>query len=70
MAAPQPTRRVSGGTEFKGTASVKAGSPRVCVDETFRLHRCIVPLAPFQLEEGEVAHSEFAAEGAVLEGGE
>jgi len=47
-------------------------SARACrpVRHACRAHSRVEQRGPFGLQEGEVAHSEFATEGAVLEGGE
>ena len=55
---------------FQRAPGVEAGGPRIRVRHAFRLGGRLEKKRPLGLEEGEVAHSEFASEGAVLEGGE
>ena len=58
-------------SEFERSAGVEAGGAGVGENHGFRFCGGDEDVGPFGLEEAEVRHgSEFAAKGAVLEGGE
>ena len=56
--------------QLQRAPGVKAGGSRVGVRQSFGLAGRTKKGRPFRLEESEIAHLEFAAESAVLEGGE
>ena len=56
--------------QLQCASGVEAGGAGICVRYSFGLDGRTKKEGPFRLKEGEVAHLQFALEGAVLEGAE